>query len=106
MAVVAKEFLVKLFNDEISLLLIVRKNDLNSAANGESPLCISDCGPKLEVAIGHPVGHAFLAEKCKRLVAHGFLIPEPGKGGRKNLRLSPVVGKIFDCFDEMDGGLK
>lgn len=106
MAVVAAEFLVKLFSDEFCLLDIVRKNDLNSAANGISLLCISDCGPRLERRLGYPVGHSHLSEKCQRLIAQGFLIPVAGKGGRKNLCLSPVVARIFDCFDEMGVDLK
>jgi len=101
-----KEFLVKLFYDEFLLLLIVRNNDKNLEANGGLPLCISDCGPKLERITNHTVGHSYLAEKCKRLISQGFLVQENGKGGRKNLRLSPVVVRLFDCLDEMERDLK
>ena len=81
-----KSYLVKTFSDEFFLLLLVRLNDLNSSANGAGPLCISECGLKLEDYVHTTVGHSYLKETCQRLVSQGFLSFVSGDGGRKNLR--------------------
>lgn len=98
--------LVKVLFEEFELLRLIWCNGQNAEVNAGEHKCIADYGAGLERVIDRPVGHGEISGRCKRLVSHGFVVTQPGRGGRKLLALSPECERIFKCFGEMERGQK
>ena len=95
------KLLVQLFASEFDLLELIYKNGLDVDQNKDSGaklLCQADYAIKLEMALDRPFGASSVREKCNRLEAHGLVVCDNGRFGKKLLRLSPEARQVFEVL--------